>query len=374
MRDRSGQQVGNYHLVRLLGQGSFAEVYLAEHIYLKTQVAVKLLHTHLTEHEFISFLNEAQTIARLKHPHIISVLDFGIDGTPYLVMDYVPNGSLRQLYPRGSTMLDPTRLDDVLAPIMRLISYVNQIAAALQYAHDNKVIHCDVKPENMLISSDNRVVLSDFGIATIAHQTSSLKTVNASGTPVYMAPEQIAGKPRPASDQYALGVVIYEWICGSPPFHGEPLAVMYQHTYAPVPPIPESKVMAEVRQIVLQALAKNPEDRFVSVQAFASALEFPVFLTAVEKDLLKWILREMKNRRMPISQARQISLDFLALKPLQMKNKEELFKGLEELKKTHKIVEQTYLVASNGLLAILNSWDELRTQENEIEGKNQKHI
>src|SRR2546421_11451656 len=104
MVDRAGQQLGNYSLLRLLGSGGFADVYLGEHIYLKRQVAIKVLHLHLVQDEFKGFLQEAQTIARLNHPNIVSVSDFGIDGTPYLVMDYMPHGSLRNRYPLGTAV------------------------------------------------------------------------------------------------------------------------------------------------------------------------------------------------------------------------------------------------------------------------------
>jgi serine/threonine protein kinase len=149
-------------------------------------------------------------VAQLKHMHIVLVLEFGIErATPFLVMDYAPKGTLRQAHPRGSAL-----------PLPLVVTYVKQIAAALQYAHDAKLIHRDVKPENILLGSYGEVLLSDFGIAVTAHHTSSLKTLDHAGTPPYMAPELIQGKPRPASDQYALGIVVYEWLCGERPFQG----------------------------------------------------------------------------------------------------------------------------------------------------------
>lgn len=202
MADRVGQQLGNYRLNHLLGRGGFAEVYLGEHIYLKRQVAVKVLHLQLMQQEFPSFLQEAQIIARLNHANIVPIFDFGIDGPPFLVMEYLPLGSLRDRYPLGT-----------LVPLHMVVSRVKQIADALQYAHDAKVVHRDVKPANMLIGSNDQVILSDFGIATVAHRTTSLHTLNISGSPIYMAPEQINGKPHPASDQYALaGSVNYCWV------------------------------------------------------------------------------------------------------------------------------------------------------------------
>src|SRR4051794_23321120 len=124
-RNRIGQQLGNYRLVRLLGQGGFADVYLGDHVYFKTPAAIKVLHTQITDDNMKDFITEAQVIARLEHPHIIRVLDFGVqDNIPFLVMDYASKGTLRQLHPKGSRLLLST-----------IVSYVNQIAAALQYAH-----------------------------------------------------------------------------------------------------------------------------------------------------------------------------------------------------------------------------------------------
>src|SRR6266567_6986143 len=138
MADRTGQLLGNYRLIRLLGQGGFADVYLGEHIHLNTLAAIKLLRAQIIEEEAENFRTEARTIAHLVHPNIVRVLDFGVDGnTPFLVMEYAPNGTLRVRHPRGV----PVALKEV-------VSYVQQVAAALQYAHDQKLIHRDIKPEN----------------------------------------------------------------------------------------------------------------------------------------------------------------------------------------------------------------------------------
>src|SRR5215472_2802264 len=267
MADRSGEHLGNYRLVRLLGQGGFAEVYLGQHVRLSLQAAIKVLHTHLTGSEAEHFYQEAETIAKLSHPSIIRISDFDVqDGTPFLVMDYATGGSLRQRYPKGR-----------LVPLPQIISFVKQMSAALQYAHNKKFIHRDVKPENMLIGQHQEVLLSDFGIATLAHSTSSLNVdaEGTSGTLAYMAPEQIEGHPRPASDQYALGIVIYEWLCGSRPFEGSATEVMVQQLTMPPPPLHEkgATIPLGLEQVVLRALAKDPKDRFTSVADFAEALE-----------------------------------------------------------------------------------------------------
>ncbi len=202
MADYVGQQLGNYRIIRLLGTGGFAEVYLGEHIRLNTQAAIKVLHTQLTDKEMEEFLNEARTIARLDHPNIVRVYEFDVrGGIPFLVMTYAPNGTLRQRHPRG-TML----------PLPTIVPYVRQIADALQYAHDSKLIHRDIKPENMLVGKRNEILLSDFGIATVARTTRSETDQQIAGTAAYMSPEQIQGHARFASDQYSLGIVVYEWL------------------------------------------------------------------------------------------------------------------------------------------------------------------
>jgi eukaryotic-like serine/threonine-protein kinase len=179
-----GQQLGNYRLIHLIGQGGFADVYLGEHIYLNTQAAIKLLNTRLGQEDQESFLTEARTIAHLRHLNIIKVLDFGVaNNMPFLVLGYARNGTLRQRYPKG-TRLSPATI----------LPHLKQVASALQYAHNHKLIHRDVKPENMLLGYDDEVWLSDFGISLILQTSQYQSATDAGGTVWYMAPEQLPSK------------------------------------------------------------------------------------------------------------------------------------------------------------------------------------
>lgn len=265
MAERIGQQLGNYIITRYVGKGGFAEVYLGEHVHLKNQVAIKILHTFLDESMKDRFREEARTIAYLRHSHIIPLLEFDfIEGTPYFVMDYAPYGSLRERYPKGTR-----------APLPEVVSYVKQIASALEYAHKQKIIHRDVKPENMLLRSEEEVLLSDFGIAVAAHSSHSQPLQDVIGTIAYMAPEQLLGRTRIATDQYALGVVVYEWLCGRRPFEGTSPEILAKHIQAPPRPLRElvPELSEAVESVVLKALEKEPKARYKSIQAFADELE-----------------------------------------------------------------------------------------------------
>jgi WD40 repeat protein len=269
MMDGANQetQYGQYRLIQHIGSGSIANVYLAEHSADGTRAAVKVLQADLSDEEADAFLEQARRLAGLQHPRIVRVLAYGFAGTiPYLVMDYAPRGSLRQQYPRGSRL-----------PLSTVVTYVQQIADALHYVHERQIIHRDIKPHNLLLSANLDILLSDFSIAVIAQSAGYHKqqTRDFEGTILYAAPEQIRGLPRIASDQYALGVVVYEWLSGSCPFVGTVEEIASQHALTPPPSLRERvpSLSPAVEEVVLRALAKNPYDRFVSVRDFASALE-----------------------------------------------------------------------------------------------------
>src|SRR5437667_1811701 len=179
-------------------------------------------------------------------------------------MDYAPNGTLRQRHPRG-----------VPLPPLSIVPYVKQAAAALQYAHDRRLIHRDVKPENMLVGRNEDVLLSDFGLVMIAQSTSSQTTKEMAGPLPYMATEQINGKPRPTREQYALGIVTYEWLSGERPFQGSFVEIATQHLVTPPAPLHGkiAGISPAVEEVVFTALAKDPQQRFASVHAFAAAFE-----------------------------------------------------------------------------------------------------
>jgi serine/threonine protein kinase len=289
MQDRVGEQFGNYRLTQLIGRGGYAEVYLAEHIHLPNKEhAIKVLTgTNLKDEKREEFLFEARIIAKLQllSSHIVQIQDFGVQpdqqgansGTPYLVMEYAREGTLRNLYPQGTQM-----------PLERIAFYTNQIAEALQCVHDQTppIVHRDIKPENMLLRSRDHVLLSDFGIA-IPGKTGPLAVSGGTkeqlvGTATYMAPERLQGRTRRGSDQYALAIVVYEWLCGDPPFEGTEKEICFQHLQKQPPRLypAYAHVTPEIEAVVLRALAKDPEQRYPSVQEFARAME-----TAIEAAL-----------------------------------------------------------------------------------------
>lgn len=173
-----GAAVGQLSGNKTAGTGGFAEVYLGEHIYLKSYAALKVLHTVLTHEEQQAFIKEAQTLVHLQHPNIVHLLDFSVqEGIPFLIMDYAPGGNLRQRHPRGERL-----------PLATIVPYVQQIATALSYAHMLQVIHRDIKPENMLLGSQQSILLSDFGLAMLTQAPFEAYMRSRAGTLGYMAP------------------------------------------------------------------------------------------------------------------------------------------------------------------------------------------
>jgi eukaryotic-like serine/threonine-protein kinase len=260
-------RVGDYTLLRQLGQGGSATIYLAEHLYLKNWVALKLLsHARADQEEVRRFQVEAYLLTRLHHRNIVQVFDFGWEqNNPFFTMAYAPGGTLRTAF-RQQT---PLSISGILPTIL-------QLASALQYIHNHFTTHGDVKPENVLLGPNKEIWLGDFGIATITssgpEKSPGKRAVR--GTARYMAPEQIRGNPLPASDQYALAVMVYEWLCGQPPFHGSALEVQVQHVATPPPRLRDRvlSISCAVEHVVLKALEKDPHRRFADVIEFASEL------------------------------------------------------------------------------------------------------
>ncbi|HEX3643671.1 MAG TPA: serine/threonine-protein kinase [Ktedonobacteraceae bacterium] len=253
--------------MRPLGSGGFADVYEAEHRHLGTQAAIKILKGTPSPEQIEALRQEARLVMELDHPHIVRVLTFSVErARPYLVLAYAAGGTL-----------DTRHSASIPLPIETVLTYTHQIAAALQYAHDQHIVHCDIKPENVLLAKDGRLLLADFGIAVMASTTHGQQAQQIIGTWHYMAPEQFVDKAIPASDQYALAILIYRWLCGELPFAGlgSMHALPYAHMNTPPPSLREKvpTLLPAVEQVVMKALAKKPEERFASVQAFADALE-----------------------------------------------------------------------------------------------------
>src|SRR6266536_4675330 len=265
MSDRVGQRLGSYRLNRLLGTGAFADVYQGEHIYLNSRVAIKVLHTEVDTYATEDFLTEARHLSHLMHPHIIRVFDFGIENqTPYLVMDYAPHGNLREHHPLGTTV-----------PLLTVVSYTSAIASALQFAHDQHLLHRDLNPENLLLGPKHEVLLSDFGLALLTGGTETIQVQERFGTLDYMAPEQIRGHISPASDQYALAVMVYAWLRGHLPLQDSTPELDNEHRSLCLASLSElhPDISFAVEEVVCKALSQDPQSRFVDVLSFVAALE-----------------------------------------------------------------------------------------------------
>ncbi len=266
MADRAGQQFGAYQLTSLLAENALTKVYHGEQRYSHIDVAIKLLRRPLaTTEEIDLFRSEARTLAALSNPHIARVLSFDVQNQiGFLVMDHMPGGTLRQRHPGGAAL-----------PLETILPYTKQIAEALDYAHDQGVVHQALRPENLLVGHQEEIVLAGFYLASAYPPAENETTGEPNRVTAYLAPEQLQQKPFPASDQYALGIIVYEWLSGALPFQGSG-AELAQHIFKSAPPPLHGGTLAVspvVERVVMRALAKDPAKRFTSVQAFAAALE-----------------------------------------------------------------------------------------------------
>jgi serine/threonine protein kinase len=272
MNDLSGQVLGRYHLTERLGEGGMAIVYKGYDTRLERDVAIKIIRSGAFPTDTLGeilrrFEREAKSLAKLSHPNIVKVYDYGEhEGEPYLVMEYLPGGTLKNLLGKAQPWQDALRL-------------ILPVARGVAYAHQRGVLHRDIKPANVLITDGGEPMLSDFGIAKLVggEQTTSLTGSGmAIGTPDYMAPEQWTGTTSPQSDLYSLAIMLYEIVTGRKPYTGvTPAEILIKQATEPLPsprqfaadlPIP-------FEEILFKALAKEPGDRFETVNAFIAAME-----------------------------------------------------------------------------------------------------
>jgi eukaryotic-like serine/threonine-protein kinase len=250
---------GRYRVLRKLGTGGMANVYLAEDQELGRSVAIKMLdERHSQDEQFVErFRREAKNAAGLSHPNIVSIYDRGqAEGTYYIAMEYIEGRTLKELLiTRGPT------------PLAVAIDYARQILAALGFAHRHGIVHRDIKPHNVVVAPDGRLKVTDFGIAR-SGTSQMTETGSIIGTAQYLSPEQAKGAPvTPASDIYSVGIVLYEMLTGSVPFTGDtPLEIAMKHlSTTPLPPSEQRReIPHEIDSIVLRALAKDPADRYQS--------------------------------------------------------------------------------------------------------------
>jgi eukaryotic-like serine/threonine-protein kinase len=282
MTDYDSQRFDQYFLDRLIGRGGFADVYRAWDSNLNRWVAIKVLRKNLTDKELKKFFKEARIMAKLRHPHIITIFAFNIvqvfdlneyHNIPYLVMDYAQNGSLAERHLHGERL----HMDIIM-------QYLEQIVDALEYIHNfrlenRRLVHQDIKPANILIGANDEILISDFGIAKFVQDThskvASTSEENLIGTAIYTAPERFKGQPSPAADQYALGVILYEWLTGSYPFYGTNSEIMHLKLNTEPPSLRSiaPDIPLSIEQVVLKALRRNQYSRFKSVRELLLALD-----------------------------------------------------------------------------------------------------
>jgi len=288
MADWLGRTIGKVRIDKYLARGGMGEVYLGTHLTLDRPVAVKVMHSFIEEDPGLlqRFQREAKVVAGLRHPNIVQIYDFdAIDGHPYIVMEYL-NG------PPLATYLCELHDRNERLPHYQIARFLKELTAALDYAHDQGVIHRDIKPGNIMLhgkadeftldkplSDDVEAVLLDFGLVRIANTTSQSVSGMITGTPAYMSPEQAKGeKTDRRTDIYSLGIILYEMLAGCVPFEADSaLSLIYKQINDPPPPIPG--ISPATQKVLDRALAKNPEDRYSTSQKMAADFFLAIGMT-----------------------------------------------------------------------------------------------
>ena len=278
------KQIGKYIVKELLAKGGMGEIYKASHPTLERDVAIKVIHTHKASDPHIvdRFQREAKVIATLRHPGIIQIFDFDVeDEAFYMVMEFVPGESLAQ-------RLSNLQIQGKLFPLPEIVQLFQAITEAVAYAHDRGVIHCDLKPSNVLLTPEGQPVLADFGISKIINAERLTATNDVLGTPHYMAPEQGFGREIDAqADVYALGVMLYELTTGKLPFDGNsPMSIVFKHiNEQPRQPRSINPYLPEaVEKIIQKAMAKDPAMRYASAREMLADLKvLTPYLTPAKK-------------------------------------------------------------------------------------------
>lgn len=265
---QKGQRLGQYEVVGPLDQTTFGQRYLCVHMYLRTEVMIEVFQLPLSNELKEDFLSQARTLQQLEHPHVLRLREVGIQSHhPFVVTDYGSYRPFRQAYAQGSQ-----QTLEVLLP------HIKQASSALQYAHERRILHGDLRPENLLLDKNDEILLQGFVIEAAVQNRELLRYQRAGvirEAVSYTAPERIQGKTHPASDQYSLAVLVYELLCGTLPFTGSSIEVAHQQMHAPLPSLKQKapNIPATIEQTLMKALAKEPEQRFPTIQAFVSALD-----------------------------------------------------------------------------------------------------
>jgi eukaryotic-like serine/threonine-protein kinase len=258
------RQMEHYRQMELIGRGNFVDVYEAKDNQVKQYVLIKKSHSRLSQDDRDAFLGEGRTLMKLDHPHILKANLLVEDHRPpYLVLDYSPHSLFRQRHPAGEAL-----------PPSLIGRYTWQIADALAYMHHEGLTHRHLRPENLVISENGDILLADLSIMVFTQQSDAQEIHQFVNVELYMAPELFLGVLEPASDQYSLAVLVYEWFTGRPLFEGAPDEIVRQRFSTPPSLLLQetNQIPSTGKQALLKALARNPEERFYSVTAFVAAL------------------------------------------------------------------------------------------------------